>query len=81
MPLTTPMSFREALAYLLRKKALPTNATSAEISQWGAALRDSSLFSAQTPFLDYLEDIRMAVRGDDFIFCPTVRVWTTWAGG
>jgi hypothetical protein len=61
MPLTTPMSFREALAYLIRKKALPTSATSAEIAQWDAALRDSSLFSAQTLMEGYLEDIRTAV--------------------
>jgi hypothetical protein len=62
MPLTKPISFREALAYLLRKKALPTNATSVEIAQWDAVLRDNSLFSAQTLMEDYLEDIRTAVR-------------------
>lgn len=61
MPLATPMPFHEALAYLLRKKALPTNATAAEIAQWDAALRDSSLFSAQTMVEPYLEDIRQAV--------------------
>jgi len=55
------MPFHEALAYLLRKKALPTNATAAEIAQWGAEFRDSSLFSAQTAIEPYLEDIRQAV--------------------
>jgi len=61
MPLTKPVPFHEALAYLIRKKALPTNATSAEIAQWGAELRDGSLFSAQTPFEAYLETIRSVV--------------------
>lgn len=63
MPLTTPVSFREAVAYLMRKGLLPTNAGSAEIADWSAALRSQSVFSAHTLLEAYLEDIRTATLG------------------
>jgi hypothetical protein len=48
MPRPTSRPFREAVTELAQKKILPTNATSAEIRGWDAAVRRRSFVSAQT---------------------------------
>jgi hypothetical protein len=61
MDFTTPISFREAVEAMARKKLLPTDLSSAELSGLSQAIKNSSFFSARTNIESLLDKYKTGI--------------------